>query len=189
MRKILIALLGVLLVAALAGAGTFAYFSDTETSTGNSFTAGTLDLGLANAAGLDPTGSTSATWVSPSNWAPGQTVDASIYVNNEGTIGASRTTVTFTYSATEGTPSSVDAGSSLIGDAIVATTVELDGVTVTGLQGKTLSQLQALGAYDLGSLPANTEKKLHIVWTLDPNADNGVQGDSANVTLSFKASQ
>jgi predicted ribosomally synthesized peptide with SipW-like signal peptide len=44
MRKILIALLGVLLVAALAGAGTFAYFSDTETSTGNTFTAGTLDL-------------------------------------------------------------------------------------------------------------------------------------------------
>jgi predicted ribosomally synthesized peptide with SipW-like signal peptide len=44
MRKILIALLGVLLVAALAGAGTFAYFSDTETSSGNTFTAGTLDL-------------------------------------------------------------------------------------------------------------------------------------------------
>ena len=31
-------------VAAMAGAGTFAYFTDTETSTGNVFTAGTLDL-------------------------------------------------------------------------------------------------------------------------------------------------
>jgi predicted ribosomally synthesized peptide with SipW-like signal peptide len=43
-RKLLVALLGVLLVAALAGAGTFAYFSDTETSNDNTFTAGTLDL-------------------------------------------------------------------------------------------------------------------------------------------------
>jgi predicted ribosomally synthesized peptide with SipW-like signal peptide len=43
-RKILIALLGVLLVAALVGAGTLAQFSDTETSTGNTFTAGTLNL-------------------------------------------------------------------------------------------------------------------------------------------------
>jgi predicted ribosomally synthesized peptide with SipW-like signal peptide len=45
-RRILIALLGVLLVAALAGAGTFAYFSDTETSTGNTFTVGTIDISV-----------------------------------------------------------------------------------------------------------------------------------------------
>jgi len=32
------------LAVGLVGAGAFAYFSDTETSTGNSFTAGTLDL-------------------------------------------------------------------------------------------------------------------------------------------------
>ena len=32
------------LVAAFAGAGLYAYFSDTETSTGNTFSAGTLDL-------------------------------------------------------------------------------------------------------------------------------------------------
>jgi len=32
----------------LIGAGTVAYFSDTETSTGNTFTAGTLDLKLSH---------------------------------------------------------------------------------------------------------------------------------------------
>jgi predicted ribosomally synthesized peptide with SipW-like signal peptide len=38
--------LALLVVAAMAGAGTWAYFRDTETSTGNTFAAGTLDLKL-----------------------------------------------------------------------------------------------------------------------------------------------
>jgi len=44
MRKILTAIFVVGLVATIAGAGIYAYFSDTETSTSNIFTAGTLDL-------------------------------------------------------------------------------------------------------------------------------------------------
>jgi predicted ribosomally synthesized peptide with SipW-like signal peptide len=38
----------VLAVAAIAGYGTYSYFSDTETSTGNTFTAGAIDLKIAN---------------------------------------------------------------------------------------------------------------------------------------------
>ncbi len=44
MKKILISLLSLILVIGLVGLGAFAYFSDTETSSGNVFTAGTLDL-------------------------------------------------------------------------------------------------------------------------------------------------
>lgn len=44
MQKVLFSLLLIGVVAAMAGAGTLAYFSDTETSSGNTFTAGTLDL-------------------------------------------------------------------------------------------------------------------------------------------------
>jgi predicted ribosomally synthesized peptide with SipW-like signal peptide len=43
-RKVLAAFLVVGLVATIAGGGLYAYFNDTETSTGNVFTAGTLDL-------------------------------------------------------------------------------------------------------------------------------------------------
>ena len=46
MRSILLSLMTIALVGALVGGGVFAYFSDTETSTGNTFTAGTLDLNL-----------------------------------------------------------------------------------------------------------------------------------------------
>lgn len=42
--KILMALIMIGIVSVVAGAGTLAYFSDTETSTGNTFTAGTFDI-------------------------------------------------------------------------------------------------------------------------------------------------
>jgi len=44
MKKILISLMTIAMVGALVGGGVFAYFSDVETSTGNTFTAGTLNL-------------------------------------------------------------------------------------------------------------------------------------------------
>jgi predicted ribosomally synthesized peptide with SipW-like signal peptide len=44
MTKILLSLMTVALVAGMAGGGLFAAFSDTETSEGNTFTAGVLDL-------------------------------------------------------------------------------------------------------------------------------------------------
>ncbi|MDI6631481.1 MAG: TasA family protein [Thermoanaerobacteraceae bacterium] len=77
MRKILIALLGVLLVAALAGAGTFAYFSDTETSTGNTFAAGTIDLTLNQSAPAP---------INLTNMKPGDDVSATITVQNVGSL-------------------------------------------------------------------------------------------------------
>ncbi len=48
MKKILISLSIIGVVAALGIGGTIAYFSDTETSTGNTFSSGTLDLKVGN---------------------------------------------------------------------------------------------------------------------------------------------
>lgn len=49
MKKILLSVLIISLVGAVAIGATGAYFSDTETSTGNTFTAGTIDLALNDA--------------------------------------------------------------------------------------------------------------------------------------------
>lgn len=48
MNKILVSLLMIGLVIGIAGAGTWAYFSDTESVDGNTFTAGTLDLKISD---------------------------------------------------------------------------------------------------------------------------------------------
>jgi len=47
-KKILLSLSVIAAVAAVAVGGTIAYFSDTETSTGNTFTAGTIDIAVDN---------------------------------------------------------------------------------------------------------------------------------------------
>jgi len=46
MKKILISLSVIVAVAAIVIGGTIAYFSDTETSTGNTFSAGTIDIAI-----------------------------------------------------------------------------------------------------------------------------------------------
>ena len=47
-KKILISLSIIALAAVIVIGGTIAYFSDTETSTGNTFTAGAIDLTIDN---------------------------------------------------------------------------------------------------------------------------------------------
>ncbi len=85
MSKIIISLMTIALVAALVGGGVYAYFSDTETSTGNVFTAGTLNLDLTDASD-DGTESETATWVF-SAIAPGTPGGgARLTINNAGSM-------------------------------------------------------------------------------------------------------
>lgn len=51
-KRVLYGVMGMALVALLVGGGTYAYFSDTETSTGNTFSAGTLKLTVGSAGTL-----------------------------------------------------------------------------------------------------------------------------------------
>jgi len=85
-KKILASILVIGMLALAMGYGTYSYFSDTAKSTGNVFTAGTLDLKLANAGG-EYTNEVTATWSSPAGWAPGETVEATLYMKNTGSIG------------------------------------------------------------------------------------------------------
>jgi spore coat-associated protein N len=52
MKKIMMSLFTIAIVGALIGGGTFAYFSDTETSTGNTFQSGTIDFEMDNGEGV-----------------------------------------------------------------------------------------------------------------------------------------
>ena len=85
-KKILASIFVIGILALAMGYGTYSYFSDTAKSTGNVFTAGTLDLKLANAGG-EYTDGVTATWSSPAGWAPGETVEATLYMKNDGSIG------------------------------------------------------------------------------------------------------
>lgn len=75
------------IIAVLMGAGTQAYFSDTETSTGNKFDAGTVDLELSDLNdGIVWSNGLTATWHA-TNWLPGDTHTDGLHVRNMGTVG------------------------------------------------------------------------------------------------------
>ncbi|MFA4998513.1 MAG: TasA family protein [Candidatus Paceibacterota bacterium] len=80
MKKILISLSIIGAVAAIAVGGTIAYFSDTETSTGNTFTAGTLVFNIN-----DPVAAGHQVF-SVTNMKPGDVKTSYLVVTNDGTI-------------------------------------------------------------------------------------------------------
>jgi len=86
MKKLLVIIMSVGLVIGLIG-GAFAYFTDVETSTGNTLQAGTLDIQIGdNNEGYGNVPVT-ASFLSPSGWAPGQSfVTDPVYFKNVGSI-------------------------------------------------------------------------------------------------------
>ena len=105
MRKILISMLAIFLVIGLVGAGTLAWFQDTETSTGNTFTAGTLDLKIRDQDEAFGDGVT-ATWTA-TNMAPGDSwnfLTESVRLDAQGTITPDHLEITCDYSVTEEVP-------------------------------------------------------------------------------------
>ncbi len=101
MRKIIflnllvIGLVGVL----FASASTFAYFSDDATDTGASFRSGTLDVQLSNNGGASWADNVSAAWVTPSNWAPGDTADLTLFYKNNGSVSAHSGLIDYQYNS------------------------------------------------------------------------------------------
>jgi len=79
MKKILLSLLGLILAISLVGLGAFAFFSDVETSTGNTFTAGTLDLNIDGS-------NTNVVKFTVGNMRPGNQPKGSYTLANVGTI-------------------------------------------------------------------------------------------------------
>ncbi len=79
MKKILLSLLGIIVVIGLVGLGAFAWFSDVETSNGNIFTAGTLDLNIDG-------GNTNVVKFTVANMRPGNQPKGSYNLKNVGTI-------------------------------------------------------------------------------------------------------
>lgn len=61
-KKVLLALGMIVFIGAVVAAGTGAFFSDTETSTGNTFTAGAIDLGIDNESYYNGTRNDGTSW-------------------------------------------------------------------------------------------------------------------------------
>jgi predicted ribosomally synthesized peptide with SipW-like signal peptide len=205
-KKILGLTISALLVMALVAGGTYAYFSDQQVSTGNVFSAGTLDVGLANTSTPSSTGNTTATFSTVTNWAPGGTKTGTLFINNNGTLPIAHLNVTFSYGAVDysGHPSNITGGAPMVllndtfDKMISATnatwTVPVGGTpkTVSAIEGKTLLDLKTNGAIPLDglyTLAGPQEGVLSVTFTFNANATNGCQGNKVDVTVTVDGYQ
>lgn len=106
MKKIVLGVMVIVLAVGLVGAGAFAYFQDTETSTGNIFTAGTLNLKIRDWNEPWKDGGVTATW-GADNMKPGDSWDflvPFVRLDAEGTIPGSYLEITCDYQVVEEIP-------------------------------------------------------------------------------------
>lgn len=176
-KKVLLSLLVIGVVAATAGAGTWAAFSDVETSTDNTFTAGTLDLKVEGADAI--------TSVSIENVCPGDSEETEVDVQNYGTISGDLTlNITDVvndggvYTEAEGTDNTGDLGDNLI--------IVIEHDSEEKFNG-TLSNFN--NPLDLGPLDGGEEKDFDVKYIVPEDVGNEIQGDEVTFDLELHLDQ
>lgn len=184
MKRILFSLMTIVAVLCVVGAGSLAYFSDTETSGGNTFTAGTLDLKVDELDDPLPIKFTLGPLV------PGDFGTITYELNNTGNIGGylDLENVIVTNDGGDFTEPEEEVDPSNAGNlgAALQVTVTIDTTTVyTGsLDG-------FAGSHDCNILLAGAGTIDAVIdWELPgEEAGNEIQGDIAGLSITFELQQ
>lgn len=181
----------IILLASFVGAyGTYAYFTDTETSDANLFTAGTLDLALSGPSDTNA-------FIGHDNFAPGDTANGSLVLTNAGTISSNDGdghTVNLDIGVAL-TQTDADGASTDLSSYITVTTLTYDGADllagVTDTNGNSRIDLADVAAAGFTGLddPGAAGKTLQLGVEFDPSGGNDLQGDSVNAEFSFTLKQ
>jgi predicted ribosomally synthesized peptide with SipW-like signal peptide len=113
-KKIIFAVLSVAVAIGLMGAA-FAYFTDVEKSTGNTMSAGTLNIEIANPGGTFSNDPVTGTFNSPPGLKPGDVFETGpVYLENVGSITIERIYARFCgFSEVNGTPAEFPNGADI----------------------------------------------------------------------------
>jgi spore coat-associated protein N len=177
--KILFTLLTIGVASAGLGYGTFAFFSDTEESTDNLFTAADLDLTLNGQNGVTAS-------IVGANFAPGDVTSGSIVLRNEGSIftgDAQNHTVDLDFRAI--TTVTDDLGNPDDADDGGASAIAFDQyLTITALTYNGTSLLPQIGDVD-GDGRFNTLADLEARGEFLDLADPGAAGKTLAIAVQF----
>lgn len=195
MKKIFGLTIAAVLVMGLVGGGTWAYFSDPETSTGNILTAGTLDLKTNNVDGVTAT-------LTASTMKPSDSVGpATITLKNSGNMVASALDIDISYvendGATEPTDADllVDLDADGFADKLIVNTLTYGAtdllalVTDADADGKDMEEVAATDLTGQAGLVVDGTADFIIQVTLDSGAGNDFQNDGIDITFTFTIQQ
>lgn len=163
--------------AGAAGAGTWAYFSDTEESTGNTIQAGTLDLEV---------GTTNALGISVSDAVPGQSGGATANVANAGTIEGGLSVAVTVTDYDQGDQPEAEPTYPQSGELRDELSIEVgfdddtsDSARTPILTDASIGTVAMEGTRDaLKRLAGGGSTNLYVDWSVDQNATNEIQGDT-----------
>jgi predicted ribosomally synthesized peptide with SipW-like signal peptide len=189
----------IVLVCVLIGGGVYAYFSDTETSTGNTFTAGTLDLNLDG-------GNTNVVKFTVGDVKPGDSGNGTWTVANAGSIdgyldlesvGVTEGTGTTTDPELVDEPTHADTvqlGNYLLGHIFVDTdnsgSWDSGETDIFGTNASPAAINTIAGSYDLSlSLTQGSTNYITLAWSVPTSADNRIQGDNVTLDMTFELQQ
>ncbi len=190
MKRILGLTIAFMLLIGMVSIGTWAYFSDTETSTGNQLTAGTLDLKTDDVDGVTQT-------LLASNMAPGDTVGPqTITLKNIGSINGANLTLAFSYTETDNSPNPIDMSANATAANIEVTTLNYGGSSllssVSDNNSNSYKDIEDLKNADLSGqsgINASASQEFEIAVQLRTSTGNAFQADGINVTMSFTLNQ
>ncbi len=190
MKKILGLTIAVLLSIGMAGIGTWAYFSDVETSTGNVLAAGILDLKTNDVDGVSQT-------LLATNMKPGDTIGPeTIILKNAGSVTGSILDLAFTYVESDSSSNPVNKSADNTAAMIEVITLKYDGssllasVTDDNING--YRDIQDLKNTDLSSqsgIDALASKEFEIVVKSRDGTDSDYQADGITITMTFTLNQ
>lgn len=200
--KIAMSALSILASLAIMGGATFAFFSDSGTSSGNVFAAGNLNLQLddTNETVTENVTASFGTGVTPLS--PGGSVTGYVSFHNAGNIDIAEIKIGSNLDVNGG---GVD-GSNLAdvlnltvltGDDTACSTGQVDQTStinalIGGGGGNPVLTLTELNNNDYDSLPGvsvGPDKFVCVTFTMDSTAGNQYQGDSITETFTFEAHQ
>ena len=203
MKKIIGLTIAALLIIGIVGVGTFAYFSDTATSTGNTWTAGTLVLsesttGTAVAANMVGAGPSINGSVQFGLVKPGSSGTITWTLSNTGNVAGTLTMVALTTFGQGGAPNAPEAAA----ETALGGVKGLDtGITIwvtrdtTDILGTTAAYVPMSGLDTALNLEINktitigTPMVYVLNWQVPTSVGNEIQGDTANLNITFTLNQ
>lgn len=186
-KKILVSIIGIALASAILTGVTVAYFMDQETSKGNTFAAGTLDLQVSN-----KDGNLENPWASKtfdiSNVAPGQTNSATPFaldMKNSGSINGKKLTIWLTnvVDTENDNTSEAETNKDEPGDLCGEITLTIkEGTTV--IESKKINDASWTTAIEItGGLDADETRNFTAEYSVNSDANNDIQGDKCTFDI------
>lgn len=177
-KKILLSILSIAVLLTFVGIGTYALFSDTASSSGNQFQAGTMNLQVNGAEQL--------TKFNIANVSPGWSHTETYTVSNVGNVQGRATFAASSLVTTGGVLTSaeqvVDPGNAGNLDSKVHVVATVDGASAFN---GTLADFAAGGAQDLGIVAGGASETVVVTYSIDPSVGNEIQGDGVSFDLGF----